>query len=191
MLLMGDELGRTQQGNNNTYCQDNELSWVDWDLDQARQELLDFTRLATRSFQQHPALRRRKFFQGRKIRGSEVKDLTWFRPDGDEMTEEDWTNPETRCLGLRLAGDAIDEMDERGNRLVDDTLLVLLNAHHEPVPFVLPAHRPKLQWELIRDTQEASGTRDMPPMPGGDAYELEARSLAVLRLVQEAEAERR
>jgi glycogen operon protein len=82
-------------------------------------------------------------------------------------------------------------MDERGNRLVDDTLLILLNAHHEPVPFILPAHRPKLQWELIRDTQEAAGRRDMSPMPGGDAYELEARSLAVLRLVQEAEAERR
>ncbi len=187
MLLMGDELGRTQHGNNNTYCQDNELSWVDWNLDQPQQELLEYTRLAIQVFQQHPTLHRRSFFQGRPIRGSEVKDLTWFRPDGQEMHEEDWTNPETRALGLRLAGEAIDEVDERGNRIVDDTLLILLTAHHEPVPFVLPTHPPEQRWELVLDTREATGTRDIPPMPGGEVYELEARSLAMLRITQEGE----
>lgn len=152
MLLAGDEIGRTQQGNNNAYCQDNEISWVNWELDQQKRELLEFTRLLIRLFHRHPVLRRRKFFQGRRIRGSEVKDLSWFRPDGKEMTEEDWNNPEIRCFGLRLAGDAIEEMDMRGNRIVDDTLLILLNAHTELILFVLPAHRAKVRWELILDT---------------------------------------
>ncbi|MBI1993855.1 MAG: glycogen debranching protein GlgX [Deltaproteobacteria bacterium] len=132
MLLAGDEIGRTQQGNNNTYCQDNEISWIDWSLDRPRTDLLEFTRVLIRLFHAHSVLRRRRFFQGRRIRGSEVKDLSWFRPDGKEMTEEDWNKPETKCFGLRLAGDAIEEVDQRGNRLVDDTLLMLLNAHYEP-----------------------------------------------------------
>src|SRR5262249_33654874 len=111
MLLAGDERGRTQQGNNNAYCQDNELSWVDWQLDPAQHELLDFVRGCIHLRQQHPTLHRRHFFQGRAIRGSAVKDLTWFRLDGKEMMEEDWDNPDTRCFGLRLAGDTIEEVD--------------------------------------------------------------------------------
>ena len=183
MLQAGDESGRTQQGNNNVYCQDNELSWVDWKLDRPRQELLEFTRRVIHLFHQHPVLRRRKFFQGRKIRGSEVKDLVWFRSDGKEMTDEDWDNWHERCLGLRLAGDAIEEVDPRGNRISDDTLLILLNAHHEPLPFVLPAHRARMRWELLLDTREAKGTpRRRLLLRGGQPYELEARSLALLRL---------
>ncbi|MGH8057253.1 MAG: glycogen debranching protein GlgX, partial [Candidatus Entotheonellia bacterium] len=153
MLQAGDEIGRTQQGNNNAYCQDNPLSWVDWQLDRPRRELLEFTRRLIQFRHQHPVLRRRKFFQGRRIRGSEVKDLAWFRPDGKEMTDEDWQNPYARCLGLRLAGDAIEDVDDRGNRIVDDTLLILLNAHYEPIPFVLPAHRRKVRWDLVLDTR--------------------------------------
>ncbi len=182
MLLAGDEIGRTQQGNNNAYCQDNEISWVNWELDQQKRELLEFTRLLIRLFHRHPVLRRRKFFQGRRIRGSEVKDLSWFRPDGKEMTEEDWNNPEIRCFGLRLAGDAIEEMDMRGNRIVDDTLLILLNAHPELILFVLPAHRAEVRWELILDTWEPIGKRQHRPLKGGEFYELEGRSLALLRL---------
>jgi glycogen operon protein len=191
MLLAGDEIGRIRQGNNNTYCQDNEISWVDWKLDRPRRELLEFTRLLVRLRHQHPVLQRRKFFQGRRIRGSEVKDLTWFRPDGKEMTDEDWNSPYARCLGLRLAGDAIEEVDNRGNRIVDDTLLILLNAHHEPIPFVLPAHRSKVRWELILDTREATGRRRYRLMRGGEAYELEARSLALLRLQRDTGAARK
>jgi glycogen operon protein len=182
MLLAGDEIGRTQQGNNNAYGQDNELSWVDWQLDRPRHDLLEFTRAVIQLFHQHPVLRRRQFFQGRSIRGSEVKDLAWFRPDGREMAEDDWNNPYVRCVGLRLAGDAIDEVDERGNRIVDDTLLILLNAHHEPVRFILPAHRPRLRWELGLDTREATGKAPHRLIRGGEPYELEARSLALLRL---------
>ena len=148
MVFAGDEIRQTQNGNNNAYCQDNEISWVNWNLDAPNQQLLDFTRFLTGLFRQHPALRRRTFFYGRKIRDDKIKDLSWFRPDGKEMTEEDWGNPETRCFGERLAGDAIEATDEHGRRIVDDTLLILLNAHYESVPFVLPAHPPKQHWEL-------------------------------------------
>ena len=186
MLLAGDEIGRTQQGNNNAYCQDNELSWIDWLLDRRRQDLLEFVRFVIQLRHHHPVLRRRKFFQGRRIRGGEVKDLTWFRPDGQEMTDEDWNNGSARCLGVRLGGDAIDEIGERGQRIVDDTFLMFLNAHHEPVPVVLPAHRSRIRWEVVLDTREKRGRRRYRLMRGGETYELAARSFALLQL-QKAE----
>jgi len=182
MLCGGDEIGRTQLGNNNAYCQDNEISWFDWKLDKRRRDLLAFTRFLIELRRQHPVLRRRQFFYGRRIRGSEVKDLAWFRPDGKEMIEEDWTNSQTRCLGLRLAGDAIEEVNAQGEPIRDDTLLILLNAHHEPVPFILPAHRPGVKWELVLDTRTAEGRRLHRPMKGGEVYELEARCVALLQL---------
>jgi glycogen operon protein len=181
MLLAGDELGRTQRGNNNAYCQDNELSWVDWSLDRPRREFLAFTRRLIQLFHQHPVLRRRKFFHGRRIRGAEVQDLAWFRPDGQEMSDDDWNNPQARWLGLRLAGDAIEEVDARGNRIVDDTLLLLLNAHHEPVTFVLPAYRPSVRWEVVLDTRNPTGKQQLRFVLGGKLYELGARSLALFR----------
>ena len=179
MLVAGDERGRTQQGNNNAYCQDNAVSWMDWTLDRSRRQLLEFTQQLIRLFHQHPVLRRRKFFQGRRIRGSEVKDLAWFRPDGQEVSDEDWENPQARCLGLRLAGDAMEEVDTRGKRIIDDTLFIVLNAHYEPIAFVLPAHRPKVRWELILDTQGMLDKRRYRPLRGGDVYEMAARSLAL------------
>ena len=189
MLLAGDEFGRSQGGNNNAYCQDNEVSWVDWKLDRPQRELLEFTKLLIRISHQHPVLRRSHFFQGRKIRGSEVKDLAWFRPDGKEMTDEDWANPEMRSFGLRLAGDAIEEVDARGNRLVDDTLLILLNAHHETIPFVLPAHRRKLHWWVILDTSEPITRREQRQLRGAAPYPLKGRSLVLLRLPRHDEPE--
>jgi glycogen operon protein len=182
MLLAGDEIGHTQNGNNNAYCQDNEISWIDWELDRPRQDMLEFTRYVIKIFQEQPVLRRRHFFQGRKIRGSEVKDLTWFRLDGKEMTEDDWNNSETRCFGLRLAGDAIEELDERGNRVVGDTLLILLNSHYEPLPFVLPAHRPRLRWELLLDTRQPLGRDGEQVRRAGEVFDLEGRSFALFRL---------
>jgi isoamylase len=182
MLLAGDEVGRSQKGNNNAYCQDNEISWMNWKLARSQRQLLEFTRLLIRLFHQHPVFRRRSFFQGRKIRGSEVKDLAWFRPDGKEMTDDDWNNGFARCLGLRLAGDAIEEVDDRGNRIVDDTLLILLNAHHEAVGFVLPAHRRKVRWQVVFDTQEEKMRLRQRLIRGGNTYRLEARSMALLRL---------
>ncbi len=182
MICGGDEIGRTQQGNNNAYCQDNELSWFDWKLDHYSRELLDFTQYVIKLFHKHPVLRRRRFFQGRRIRGSEVKDLSWLRPDGKEMNEEDWSDGFARALGLRLAGDAIDEVDPQGDRIVDDTLLILLNAHHKGVPFKLPAHRAGVRWELILNTSVRPSRRKNPLIKGGEIYDLEGRSVALLRL---------
>jgi glycogen operon protein len=185
MLCAGDEIGRTQRGNNNAYCQDNEISWVDWRLDRRRRELLDFTRRLIELRRRHPVLRRRRFFYGRRIRGSEVKDLSWFRPDGREMTEEDWLNSHTRCFGLRLAGDAIDEVDTQGHPIRDDTLLILLNAHHQRIPFVVPAHQRGVRWQTLLDTREPDGRVRRPRLlKAGASYELEARSLAMLRLTR-------
>ncbi|HWU38848.1 MAG TPA: glycogen debranching protein GlgX, partial [Candidatus Acidoferrum sp.] len=159
MLCGGDEIGRSQQGNNNAYCQDNELSWFDWSLDRSRRDLLDLTRCVIELRRSHPVLRRRQFLYGRRIQGSEVQDLAWFRPDGKEMTEENWKDPLARCIGLRLAGDAISEVDARGEEITDDTLLILLNAYHEPVPFILPAHRRGVRWEVLLDTRTRDGRR--------------------------------
>jgi len=182
MLCGGDEIGRTQHGNNNAYCQDNEISWVEWRLDRSRRALLAFARDLIDLRRRHPVLRRRQFFHGRRIRGSEVKDLGWFRPDGKEMTEESWRDPLSRCFGLRLAGDAIEEVDARGERITDDTLLILLNAYHEPVAFILPAHRRGVKWEVLMDTRTPDGRRRYRPLKGGEAYDLEGRCLALLRL---------
>ncbi|MBI3128543.1 MAG: glycogen debranching protein GlgX [Candidatus Tectomicrobia bacterium] len=188
MLWAGDEISRSQRGNNNAYCQDNELSWIDWNLDHPKEELLDFTRFLIQLFHRHPVLRRRKFFQGRRIRGSEVRDLVWFRPDGAEMQEEDWNNPEARCVGLRLAGDAITERDGRGNRIVDDTLLILLNAYYKPIPFAVPSHRANIRWQLMLDTRTSNGRRKHRLLKGGEVFDLEGRSLALLCLRKDGES---
>ncbi|CAI4033786.1 Glycogen operon protein GlgX [Nitrospira tepida] len=183
MLCGGDEIGRTQRGNNNAYCQDNDISWFDWQLDQPRRDLLEFTRNLIALRKQHPVLRRRRFFQGRHIRGSEVKDLAWFRPDGKEMTDEDWDRGFVRSLALRLAGDAIEETDEQGRRLIDDTLLILLNAHHEPLDFTLPAHKRGVRWQSVLDTSWDHGhRRQVVVLKGGEQYALSARTIAVLKL---------
>jgi glycogen operon protein len=183
MLCGGDEAGRTQRGNNNAYCQDNEISWLDWDLDQPREQLLEFTRLMTRLFHEHPVLRRRKFFQGRRIRGSEIRDLVWFRADGKERTEEDWCDSKARSIALRLAGDAIEEVDRYGAHIIDDTLLIALSAEPEAIPFILPAHRRDVEWELIVDTRSPVGKPATPTvLRGGAEYLMEAHSLAVFQL---------
>jgi len=180
MLLSGDEFGRTQRGNNNAYCQDNEISWMNWNLDGWQRDLLEFTRFVIDLFHRHPVLRRRKFFQGRKILGSEVKDVTWFRPDGGEMRGQDWHDPNRRCLALRLAGDAIDEVDQQGRPIVDDTLLILLNAHCEPVEFVLPNHDSGCRWLPLLDTCEKRGRAKPRELQGGATYTVDARSLTLL-----------
>jgi isoamylase len=182
MLLAGDEAGRTQGGNNNAFCQDSEISWVDWDLDRAQKDLLEVTKSLIQFSKRHPVLQRWHFFQGRKIRGSEVKDLTWFRPDGNEMSEEDWDNPGTRSIGLRMAGDAIDETDAQGNAITDDTILVLLNAHHEAVQFVLPGRPQDQQWTVALYTQDATGETKDTEKRAGESFALDAQSMAILVL---------
>jgi isoamylase len=180
MICGGDELCHTQKGNNNTYCQDNELTWLNWELTPAQQEFLEFVKLASRIRREQPVFQRRKFFQGRKIRGSDIKDLSWFDPNGDEMTDEAWNAGFVRCLAVRLAGDVIGESDERGEPITGDTLLVLLNAHHEPIPFALPAVKPEHFWEVMLDTA-------VSPVPAAavrapEKYALQGRALVLLRL---------
>ena len=183
MLCGGDELGRTQQGNNNAYCQDNEISWFDWKLDHRQRHLLEFVRNLIAFRKKHPVLRRRLFFQGRHIRGSEVKDISWLRPDGKEMTDKDWTAGFTKSLALRLAGDAINEPDEKGRPIVDDTLIILFNGHHAPLAFTLPAHKRGVRWLPILDTSVIAGAeKPVGIFKGGEPYELEARSIVVLKL---------
>jgi isoamylase len=185
MLLGGDEIGRSQQGNNNAYCQDNSISWYDWDLTDADRKLLDYTRGLIRLFHAHAVLRRRRFFQGRRIRGSRVKDLTWLAPDGEEMTDEQWNAHVVDALGLRLAGDAIDERGPRGERIVDDTLLLLMNAGADEVDFRLPSA--PLGWQRILDTRSSAppDDQDGPRHEGGSGYRLVDRSLAVFRLLSQ------
>jgi glycogen operon protein len=182
MLCAGDEVARTQLGNNNAYCQDSELSWIDWNLDERRQRLLRFARRLIRLRREHPVFRRRRFFQGREIHGSEMADLTWFRPDGKRMTTDDWLNPHTKCLGMLLAGDAMDEVDDAGERIVDATFLVLLNAHWEPVQFTLPEGTTRREWEVLFHTP-------FDPLPADQRvlqeaqFDLGGRAMALLRLV--------
>jgi glycogen operon protein len=180
MLIGGDELGRTQMGNNNAYCQDNEISWLDWELDGPRNALLEFTRFLSRLRFEQPVLHRSHFFQGRNIRGSDVKDLMWFRPDGEEMSDENWKVNGIRCFGLRMDGNAIEEKDDQGNRITGDALLVLLNAYHETVSFVLPGGGNGQVWKHVLDTRDAVFNAQNITFAGGDSYNLEARSVVLL-----------
>ena len=179
MLLSGDEISRTQRGNNNAYCQDSEVSWTNWKLNPKQRELLDFCKRIIRIAQEQPVLNRRKFFQGRSIRGSEVKDLTWLDPSGQEMTNDDWNAGHVRCLGVLLSGDAIDELDEDGERIVGDTLLMLLNAHDHPVTFVLPEHPEGGPWDLLVDTR--AGQIKPQTFSYGDTYTAVNRSFVLMR----------
>jgi glycogen operon protein len=180
MLLGGDELSHTQEGNNNAYCQDNETSWLDWELDDEKRQFLDFVKKVVKLYVQQPVLQRRRFFQGRAIRGSDIKDISWLSPDGKEMNDEAWNAGFVRCLGVRLAGDIIGETDERGQPIVGDTLLLLLNAHHEAIPFALPPHKEGQEWEFVFDTADPAAAPRA--LPDNGPYQLGGRSMAVLRI---------
>jgi glycogen operon protein len=179
MLCAGDEMGRTQRGNNNAYCQDNEIGWIAWNLDDAGENLLAFVRWAIALRKRHPVFRRRKFFQGRRIRGADVKDLTWFEPNGREMTDQAWDTDFVRSLMVRLAGESIDENDERGERITDETFLLLLNAADHSVAFTLPAHHPEMQWERVLDTGDLLWGRMV--FARRDRYRVGGRSMALFR----------
>jgi isoamylase len=177
MISHGDERGRTQRGNNNAYCQDSPLSWLDWQLDDERRDLLNFTKKLTALRRAHPVLRRATFFKGRPLRGSQVSDILWFRHDGADMTDEDWSNSETRSLGVFLAGEGIDEPDGDGNPLSDDDFLLLVNSHSEPIDFALPFAKADRHWQLLIDT---SNDRAEEQRLGGEKTTLAAASLKLL-----------
>jgi glycogen operon protein len=183
MILAGDEFRRTQGGNNNAYCQDNEISWVNWDLDDAAQRMLSFTRWLVQIRNEHPMLHRRRFFQGRSIHGSGIRDIIWLRPDGGEMNDEEWSNGLVRCLGMMLNGQEMDDWDERGEPVRDDILLLLLNAYHDTIPFKLPGRSRDKSWTLLIDTSlDASEPGELKRHSFRPArqYNLQGRSLALL-----------
>jgi isoamylase len=183
MLLAGDELGRTQLGNNNAYCQDNEVSWVDWELDEERVALLDFVSAIVALRRQHPVFRRHTFFQGRAVHGA-VKDIGWFTPDGTEMDEADWRAPDVSTLGVFLNGEEIPDQDRRGERIVDDSFMLLLNGGGEPALFRLPGEPWAKEYELLADTALAfvrPPGADAPSYMAGEELSMASRSLAVLR----------
>ena len=178
MLLAGDELNHTQLGNNNAYCQDSTLTWLNWDLAPDQRELLEFVRELIKLRKQNPVFRRRHFFQGRPIHGLDVKDLSWLTPAGTEMSHQDWNAGYARCLGMGLLGDQIDEIDAQGDRIVSGSFLILLNANHECVSFRISARAQDQNWELVLDTSSASMTRRS--LGRLAEYPLQARSVAVL-----------
>ena len=184
MISGGDELSRSQQGNNNAYCQDNELSWYPWNLDRESRSFLRFVRRAIAIRRTQPVFKRQNFFQGRSIHGSEFKDITWLRPDGREMSLQDWTSGTTCVLGVLLGGDAIDELDDKGRPITGETLLLVMNSSPEDLRTVLPAYSEDDSWELMLDTRFADGRPSVvQPLPSGAEYPLQAHSLALFRLL--------
>jgi len=163
MILGGDELGRTKQGNNNTYCQDSELSWFDWNLSPDNQILLDFTKRLIHFRRQHPPFARRHWFQGRQIHGSGVHDIGWYNPDGGEITDEQWHDGSAKALCVFMNGEELIHPDALGQRILDDSYLLLFNAQPEPQEFVIPPALQQRQWSLLMDTEKPSGFIDDGP----------------------------
>jgi len=181
MLLGGDELGNSQRGNNNAYCQDNPVGWVDWHNPEADGDLLNFTRSLIRLRLEHPVFRRPRFFHGKSMPNMQVKDITWMRVDGGEMTAEDWYHGGRRTLGLLLGGDPGDEfVSLLGYPERDDSFLLLLNAHDEVVPYILPKADHRIHWERLIET-----TWPQPALPArlfraGEPFDVQPRSMVVL-----------
>lgn len=191
MLLGGDEFGRTQKGNNNAYCHDNEISWFNWARDEKQNQLFVFTKGLIQLRKNHPVFRRPKFFQGRRTRGSKIKDVMWFNPGGNEMSDEEWESPFVRCLGMLLSGDAIDVLSFESEPIRDETFLLLINAHYEATPFVLPGEE-KIEWELILDTTNEEGfLPTTKKFASGEEVDIGERSACLLKLTAGAQAQAR
>jgi glycogen operon protein len=188
MILHGDELGRTQKGNNNTYAQDSELSWVHWDA--ADMPLAEFTGAVARLRHEHPTFRRKKFFDGRPVlrsEGERLPDIVWFTPRAEEMGPEEWDAGFGRSIGVFLNGEGIPGRDGRGERITDLNFLLLFNAHDGTVDFTLPSAEYSPAWEIVIDTAGAGA--DSAPRQAGDTLPVEAKSLVVLRAFVEADTE--
>ncbi|MGZ5007558.1 MAG: glycogen debranching protein GlgX [Methylobacter sp.] len=181
MLVAGDEMGRTQQGNNNAYCQDNEISWLSWELKPQDRHLLAFTQRIIGLRKEHPLFRQRYYFRGRPIRGGDIKDIIWLKPDGSEMRDEDWNGPSSHCLGVHLVGGLLNETDQRGRRLKDNNLLLLINASHEDIAFMLPEFEGHPFWNTLIDTFDNNGIPENSRYKAGQSYPMHGRSLALLK----------
>jgi isoamylase len=178
MLLGGDELGRTQGGNNNAWCQDNEISWFDWELDESQRRLLEFTRRLIALRNAHPVFRRTRFFAGG---GADLPDVWWMRPDGRKMTQRDWRNPGARAIGVFLNGEEVGMETSRGEPVRDASFLLLFNAHHESLTFRLPTRRFGSRWKLEFSTAEPELQPEARSYTARDEVHVEARSVLALR----------
>lgn len=156
------------------------MSWISWDPASIDSELLGFVQRLIALRKAHPAFRRRNFFQGRKIKGAEIKDIVWLRPDGMEMTDEEWNQEFARCLCVSLSGEAVDEVDENGQRVRDENFLLLMNAYHDELPFILPAAASDAGWIALVDTSCQTTQRPDAFYGGGTPYPLQPRSLVLL-----------
>jgi isoamylase len=186
MLLAGDEFGRTQHGNNNAYCQDNETSWVDWKLADAQADLLDFACLLAELRREHPIFRRRRFFRGQPANGGQLADIVWLTPGGAEMTDRDWRTSYARAMMVFLNGDAITEPGPHGEGVRDDSFLILLSTHHEPLQFTLPGPEFGEEWALVVDSAAAAvpgqdGRPGQPVLRASDTVPMSSHSMIVLR----------
>jgi len=181
MLLAGDEIGRTQRGNNNAYCQDNDISWLDWSLDDAQRALLEFTRRLIALRAAHPVFRRRDFFRGVPLIGADVRDVLWLQPGGAEMTVETWQNGQTRALMVFLAGDGLTDSDAQGRALRDDSFVMLFNASSETVAFSLPINL-RSPAELLVDTSNAQADWQPHPFDADQPFALTGPALALVRI---------
>src|SRR3569623_1441409 len=180
-------MGRTQGGNNNAYCQDNEISWVDWKLDDRRRALIDFSRKLVKLRNQHAVLQRPRFLVGDYIWDSTAKDMAWLRPDGEEMTPEDWQKPWISSMAFMLGGDARHAVDERGERRLDDSVLGLMNAYEDNVTFKLPGEGAGGTWMVQLDTADPDKAADTQCQ---GVFTVTGRGLVVLRQPLEAQAAR-
>ena len=183
MISHGDELGRTQGGNNNGYCQDNETTWVHWD--KADTDLLEFTRKVSALRAEHPVFRRKRFFDGLPVRrkgAEEVPDISWFRPDGSEMNDDDWEAGFGKSIAVYLNGHGIPDLDARGQRVTDDSFFLCFNAHHEPIDFTLPADEFGQAWLPVVNTAELTTSDEEPqPIAAGATVRVESRAMVVLQ----------
>lgn len=180
LLLGGDEMGRSQGGNNNAYCQDNQVSWVNWQLQPDQESLLDFTHQLIKFRRQHPVFHRRKWFQGRAIH-SGVNDIAWFNSDGDEMTERQWQSDFAKAIAIFLNGEEITTLGERGERIIDDSFLLFFNAHYEALDFMIPLGLQAPEWMMVIDTQASDFVEAGQCYTGNKPISVAARSVIVLQ----------
>lgn len=179
MLLGGDEIGRSQGGNNNGYCQDNEISWFDWE--RADRELLAFTTSVIRLWREHPVFRRRRWFQGRAIHGTETSDIEWYKPDGQLMSDQDWQSGFAKSLAVYLNGNAIPSLGPRGERIVDASFYILFNADHEARTYRIPAQELGRRWVRVLDTTQATIKESLETVEGCGEIVVEGRAMVLFR----------
>ncbi len=181
MVLAGDELSHSQRGNNNAYCQDNETSWLDWNLGEPQKRFLDFTARIIAMRRRHPVFSRRRFLQRDAVTADGLKEIIWLNPEGHEMSDEKWEEHFARCLGVYLAGAAIERSDRQGRPVKDHNYLLLFNAHHEPIPFKMPDFLSDKSWWTELDTASEHNPFEQRRLAADAHYPLQGRSLVLLR----------